>query len=146
MAEYINNDDGDNLAGEYFDRNNNWRIRFNVAVNWTKGDWSANFLTRYYSGQVEDCTGFNAANTALLCSDLTRRTDEGARPRNHIGATAYSDANVTWAAPWNARITVGVNNLFHRDPPRSASTFANSFDPQYEIPGRFLFLRYNQKF
>ena len=63
-----------------------------------------------------------------------------------MGGTVYNDANVTWAAPWNARVTVGVNNIFDRDPPRSASTFANSFDPQYELPGRFLFMRYSQKF
>jgi len=141
-------DQFDNLAGEYdsANRSNNWRIRSNVTLNWQKGDWSANWLTRYYSGQDEDCRGFNAANTQRLCSDPTRRTSEGARPENRIGGVFYNDANVTWAAPWNARVTVGVNNILDRDPPRSASTFANSFDPQYEIPGRFLFMRYSQKF
>jgi iron complex outermembrane recepter protein len=28
----------------------------------------------------------------------------------------------------------------------SYSTFANSFDPQYDVPGRFMYLQYNQKF
>ncbi len=41
---------------------------------------------------------------------------------------------------------MGVNNAFDRDPPLSYTTFANSFDPQYEIPGRFFYMRYNQKF
>ncbi len=142
-------DDGaGNLVGNYDGDNvlNYWRIRSNVSLNWQKGDWSANWMTRYYSGQDEDCRGFNAANTQLLCSDPNRRTAEGARPENYIGGTAFSDVNVTWAAPWNARVTVGVNNVLDRDPPRSASTFSNSFDPQYEIPGRFLFMRYSQKF
>lgn len=138
----------DNQAGDYDGDNvsNNWRIRSNVTVNWQKGDWSANWMARYYSGQDEDCRGFSAANTQLLCSDPNRRTPAGARPENYIGGTVFNDVNVTWAAPWNARVTVGVNNVLDRDPPRSASTFANSFDPQYEIPGRFLFMRYSQKF
>ena len=145
-------DQDDNLAGDYDDRNNNWRIRSNVTLNWQKGDWSANWMMRYYSGQDESCRGFSSnrtlelRNRALLCSDPNRRTDRGEAPQNYLGGTVYNDANVTWAAPWNARVTVGVNNILDRDPPRSASTFANSFDPQYEIPGRFLFMRYSQKF
>lgn len=146
-SKFIDDGEGNNVGNYDGDnRSNNWRIRSNVSLNWQKGDWSANWIARYYSGQDEDCTGFNAANTRLLCSDPTRRTAEGARPENYMGATVYNDANVTWAAPWNARVTVGVNNILDRDPPRSASTFANSFDPQYEIPGRFLFMRYSQKF
>lgn len=152
-SKYID-DDGDNRVGEYDGsiRSNFWRVRSNATLNWQKGDWSANWITRYYSGQDEACNGFstnaavNLQNQQLLCSDPNRRTPNGAAAQNYIGGTAYSDVNVTWAAPWNARVTVGVNNVLDRDPPRSASTFANSFDPQYEVPGRFLFLRYNQKF
>ena len=143
--------EGGNLVGEYSDRNNNWRIRSNLAVRWEMGDWGAAWNSRFYSHQTEDCTGFNAANTALLCSDPDRivNDEDGnpvASPENRMGSVTYHDANVFWNAPWNARVTLGVNNLFDKDPPRSASTFANSFDPQYEIPGRFLYMKYTQRF
>ena len=39
-----------------------------------------------------------------------------------------------------------LHNILDRDPPRSATTFANSFDPQMEIPGRFMYMRYTQNF
>lgn len=143
--------EGGNLVGEYSDRNNNWRIRSNVAVRWTKGDWGATWNIRYYDGQDEDCSGFNAANTQLLCSDPDRIVDNEAgnpvaAPENYIPSVTYNDASVFWNSPWNARITLGVNNILDRDPPVSVSTFANSFDPQYEIPGRFYYMRYTQRF
>jgi iron complex outermembrane receptor protein len=53
---------------------------------------------------------------------------------------------VYWNAPWNARVALGVNNAFDEDPPFSVSTFANSFSPQYEVPGRFYYMRYTQRF
>ncbi|GAA4860485.1 TonB-dependent receptor plug domain-containing protein [Luteimonas vadosa] len=151
LAKYENNDDGDNLAGEYFDRNNNWRIRSNLATRWEMGDWGATWNVRYYSGQDETCTGFNTANRNLLCSDPDRfiagPTGLPVRaPENRMDATIYNDVSVYWNSPWNAKVALGVNNLFDEDPPFSASTFANSFDPQYEVPGRFYYMRYTQKF
>jgi iron complex outermembrane receptor protein len=154
LSSYINDDDGDNLAGEYSDRNNNWRIRSNVNLRWEMGDFGVNWYTRYYSGQDESCSGVAASQRARICSDPTRFVADGpdanslpdAAPENYIPAVVYNDLSGYWDAPWNARVTVGVNNVFDRDPPRSATTFANSFDPQYEIPGRFMYLKYSQKF
>ncbi|KHL52833.1 MULTISPECIES: TonB-dependent receptor domain-containing protein [Xanthomonas] len=130
-------------------RDNNWRIRSNLMLNWELGDVGGSASMRYYSSQVENCTGANVAtpaNVALLCSDPNRRTDAGAAPRNHVPSVTYTDLAAYWKAPWNARVTVGVNNAFDRDPPQAATAFANSFDSQYEIPGRFYYMRYTQKF
>jgi len=41
---------------------------------------------------------------------------------------------------------VGVNNVTDRDPPFAYSAFANTFDPQYPVPGRFWYVMYMQKF
>ena len=51
-----------------------------------------------------------------------------------------------WNAPWNAKVTFGVNNVFDKNPPIVLNAFANTFDPQYELPGRFFYFRYSQKF
>jgi iron complex outermembrane receptor protein len=152
MSRYENNNDGDNLVGEYFDRSNNWRIRSNLALRWELGDFGANWNARYYSDQTEGCSGFNRTNTLLLCSDPDRFIADpvtGApvyAPENRIPSVTYHDVSVFWNASWNARVAVGVNNVFDRDPPFSASTFANSFDPQYEVPGRFMYMKYTQRF
>jgi iron complex outermembrane receptor protein len=63
-----------------------------------------------------------------------------------MDAAIYNDVSVYWSSPWNAKVALGVNNIFDEDPPFSATTFANSFDPQYEVPGRFYYMRYTQKF
>ena len=63
-----------------------------------------------------------------------------------MASTTYHDISGYWNAPWNAKIVLGVNNAFDKDPPFSATAFANSFDAQYEVPGRFYYMRYTQKF
>jgi outer membrane receptor protein involved in Fe transport len=150
----IDADDGGSVVGEYQDRNNNWRIRSNLMTRWEMGDVGATLFTRYYSRQEEDCPfGYNDYGFGELCSDVTTRADgsiihdDPNNPAlNHIGGTTYHDVSVYWKAPWNAKVTLGVNNVFDKAPPVAFSAFANSFDPQYEIPGQFVYLQYNQKF
>jgi iron complex outermembrane receptor protein len=115
-------------------------------ARWTKGDWGATWFTRYYSRQDEDCSTMDYYGFGDLCSSPD---PDGAGERiaeNKLGGTTYHDLSVFWKAPWNGKITLGVNNVFAKDPPTSYSTFANSFDPAYEIPGRFVYMQYNQKF
>ena len=140
---------GSNRVGQYRSRDNYWRIRSNMLLSWQLGDFGANAMVRYFSGQTEKCTGsnFNGGNFARLCSDPKNIGVGGkADPRNYIPSVTYTDLSAYWKTPWNGQISVGVNNAFDRDPPKSYTTFANSFDPQYEIPGRFYYMRYNQKF
>ncbi|WP_157475396.1 TonB-dependent receptor, partial [Lysobacter sp. Root494] len=137
--------------GEYSQNNNGWRIRSNVATRWEMGDWGATWNVRYYDDQDEDCQAFVDYGYSFLCSDPDRVIDNEdgvptAAAQNHIGATTYHDVSAYWNAPWNAKITLGVNNIGDKDPPRSVQAFANSFDPQYEVPGRFYYMRYTQKF
>jgi iron complex outermembrane receptor protein len=153
--------DGGNLVGEYYGTTGSyWRVRSNLATRWEMGDWGASWNVRYFSGLDEDCSSLPASQRTLVCSDPTRQTNLSvptvggapapngvdARPENRIPSVVYNDLAVFFNAPWNARVTLGVNNAFDRDPPFSASTFANSFDPQYEIPGRFYYMRYTQRF
>ncbi|MFN3566717.1 MAG: TonB-dependent receptor, partial [Burkholderiaceae bacterium] len=116
-----------------------WRVRTNVALRWERNQLGATWGIRYYSKQDEDCQFMVDFGFPELCSD----PDNG---RNKLKATTYHDVSVYWKTPWKGRVTFGVNNLFSQNPPVSYSTFANSFDPQYEIPGRFLYLRYSQSF
>jgi iron complex outermembrane recepter protein len=137
--------------GEYTQSNDGWRIRSNLATRWEMGDWGATWNVRYYDDQDEDCQAFVDYGYSFLCSDPDRVVDNEdgiptAAAQNHIGATTYHDISVYWNSPWNAKITLGLNNAFDKDPPRSVQAFANSFDEQYELPGRFYYMRYTQKF
>jgi len=152
LDTYIFNNDGNNLAGEYSDRNNNWRIRSNLMTRWNYGDFSATWFMRFYSKQDEPCTAVQGSPTfRTLCSDSNRIVNNAAgvpvfSRENRLGGTTYSDVTAAWQTPWNSKITLGVNNALDKDAPTSYSTFANSFDPQYEIPGRFYYMQYSQKF
>ncbi|ROU04717.1 TonB-dependent receptor [Lysobacter enzymogenes] len=143
---------GKNRVGEYRGgsaRDNYFRLRSNLSVNWELGSVGATANLRYYSSQTENCTGANLANPVnipLLCSDPNRVTSAGKDPENHIPSVTYTDLSAYVQVPWNAKVTVGVNNVFDRDPPGSATTFANSFDPAFEVPGRFYYMRYTQRF
>jgi iron complex outermembrane receptor protein len=140
--------EGGNRVGEYRNHDNHWRIRSNLATNWTYGDYGLTANLRYYSSQTESCATLSVSSTQipLLCSDPGRITAAGARPENKIPSVTYTDVSAFVNVPWNARVTVGINNLFDRDPPRSATASANSYDPQYEVPGQFFYMRYSQKF
>jgi len=148
----IGQSDGDNVVGLYFDRFPVWRIRSNVSTNWQLGDWGATLTARYVSALDEDCsvvvdTAFGIGQPALanLCSnpDGSPQYPFG---ENKIDDTWYFDLQGTWDAPWDGRVTAGVRNLLDKDPPIAFSTFANSFDPQYEVPGRFWYVQYSQRF
>jgi iron complex outermembrane receptor protein len=132
-----------------------FRLRSNVDLSWSYGDFGATLGARYLSGLDEDCSG--AANTAAALSAAGINTANPCSkpnvvgvifggPENHLGSITYWDLQGTWDTPWDGRITLGVNNIFEREPPVSYSAFANSFDPQYDVPGRFWYVSYSQKF
>lgn len=148
------------------------RLRSQLATNWTYGDFSTTLTFEYRSRVRESCNNvFNTA-TALgnvnssflalreMCSDPNYLVDVASfrpgttelvftptrTPVNMLGGVTYTHLQTTWSAPWNAKITAGARNLFDKDPPFSSDAFANSFDAQYLIPGRFYYLSYQQNF
>ncbi|BDU17751.1 TonB-dependent receptor domain-containing protein [Lysobacter auxotrophicus] len=168
IGQPLHYNEGGNLVGEYLQNDNKWRIRSNLMARWELGDWGATWSVRYYSSQDESCSpAYEEYGFGYLCTDGDRRigipTDANNNgvwdgtaggdtiesildPQHHIGATTYHDVSVYWNAPWNAKIAIGVNNLFDKNPPIVLNAFANTFDPQYELPGQFIYFRYSQKF
>ncbi len=151
MSKYVvqafEGDPEDNIVGEYFDRDNYWRLRSNFNLRWELGDWGASYGLRYYSRQDEEQCGVQGISAAfdLLCNDPDGANGDGVLS-NQIGGTTYHDIQFSWNAPWNGKIAVGINNFTDKDPPVATETFANSFDPQYEVPGRFWYMQYSQRF
>ncbi len=121
-----------------------WRIRSNLSTTWTYGDFGASWTVRYFSGLEEDCAYPGVAN---LCSNPDRIGLDGAvDPRNHLASTTYHDLQLRYNLPWNGTVSVGVNNVFEKEPPVATQAFANSFDYQYDTPGRYMYMEYRQRF
>ena len=135
-----------NLVGRLFDRTLLYnRIKSNITSTWQYGDWGATLGARYLSAVDEDCSVVVIFGQPELCSN------PGGSPQfpdgeNTLDEVWYFDVQASWDAPWNARIAAGIRNVGDEDPPISYSNFANSFDPNYDIPGRFWYVQYTQKF
>ncbi|MBD3826214.1 MULTISPECIES: TonB-dependent receptor [Stenotrophomonas] len=130
----------DGRQGNYLNQDPYWRIRGNLYVDWSFKDFGVNYGLRYKSGMKEECP-FDPDEDPVAfayCSD-------GAAG-NYIGATTYHDIQFRYNTPWNGTINVGVNNLWDKQPPTSYVVAYNMFDPQYDLPGRYMYMQYKQKF
>lgn len=130
-----------------------WRLRSIASLAWQHGAWGASIAARYFSPVIESCenVAYIADITAEagllnLCSDPGHTFDGEPAPRNRVGAVTYVDLQANWTAPWMGRFTLGVRNAFDRSPPVAYSSAANSFFPDYDIPGRYFYASYRQTF
>src|SRR5262249_36444707 len=132
-----------------------WRWRSVATLTWDHGPWSASISGRYFSPIDEDCSQVirianRVHNPALrnLCSNPDDLLYIGGDqvPYNRAASVTFPDIEVSWSAPWHATFTVGARNALDRSPPVSYTTFANSFFPDYDAPGRFWYVRYRQRF
>ncbi len=110
-----------------------------ASVDWSKGDYSVRWTTRYMSDISENNCGF-LGDLHTNCSGY----DDG---RSHTGSYAVHDLNLGWNAPWDAKISIGARNLFGKEPPVLYNSFAHSFDASYDIPGgAYWYMNYRQDF
>lgn len=143
-----------NIAGLYFDRNQSWRFRSNISTNWQRGDWGATATVRYLGSLTDNCQLGDSTANALNAAGISIRNPcdqpngipQFPAAANQIDATWYLDLQGTYDTPWNSRVTAGVRNVLDEDPPLVYSVNANTVDPQYDIPGRFWYVQFTQKF
>ncbi|MDH7452170.1 TonB-dependent receptor [Luteimonas composti] len=107
-----------------------------LAAVWRgAGGWQAAWTARYIDRLRESCAGANGYD---IC-------DDSDNDRNDLGATTYHDAQLSWGTDaWmkDFRITLGVNNVFAKDPPICLSCSLNGYDAStYDLPGRFWYAR-----
>ena len=109
-----------------------------MIVDWLRGDWGGTWTARLVDGITEDCNS-DLINDFDLCSDE-------ANAQNSLGTTVYHDAQVRFIPSqldgmWE--FSLGVNNVFDRDPPLCFSCSLNGYDASsYDIPGgRFWYLQ-----
>jgi len=94
-------------------------------------------------------TALQIGNPALsqLCSnpDRTISISGSPVPENRVASVTFTDLEGSWDSPWNGRLTLGMRNALIRLPPVAYSA-ANSFFPDYDLPGRFWYASYRQRF
>jgi iron complex outermembrane receptor protein len=134
-----------NYAGEYLYN----RVKGNVALDWNLGNWSATLNNRYYSGVKDRCW---TVIPAVECSNPTDKTSWGTG-YNAIGATVYSDLNVSYKFAWKGTLAIGANNVFDKQPriaygaasANGGTSSSSSVDAELPID-RFVYARYSQAF
>ena len=133
----------------------NWRYRSVATFDWTRGDWDASWTMRYTSAMEENfgcgTTSTNSQFAYPICNhpnDVShQKANRGILGYNRIGSVTYHDVQVGWKAPWKAHISVGARNIFGKEPPITANSFASSFDASYDLPGGpFYYFQYRQDF
>lgn len=141
--EIKSTNDKDTMAGQANGFEDYFRTRSNLHLGWNKGDWGVNWGVRYYSGTKEDCTpGYGCSDP-----DYYSPTAGKVLPQNRLSSVTFNDLQVSWQAPWNARVAIGANNVFNRVGPLMYSQAASNFSYYGGFDtGRFLYLKYNQKF
>lgn len=122
--------------------------RSNLDLIWSMGDWEAVWNVHYVHSYTEPCSdGLSPSFAELgLCSN-----PDADEPTNTLGSTVYNDFQLSYYFDEldfaDSKFTVGVDNVFDRDPPVSMSAFANSFDAsQHRLPGQFYYARVNLEF
>jgi iron complex outermembrane recepter protein len=144
-----------------------FRFKSNLTLGWNNDDFFASLTAQFLSKQTESCanvvavaTGLNKPELRDLCSNPDNMqvqyaykpgtteivATERATPQNELSPTLYFDTQAGWKTPWDSTLSVGVRNLFDKEPPLAYSAFANTYDPAYRIPGRYLYASYTQRF
>lgn len=107
--------------------------RASLRNTWTNGDFSINWNINYIGDQqnpaVRPSYGFL-----------------GGDPNTRIGGYATNDVSFNVSTPWNANVTLGVNNIGNRYPELvNVDGRPWNFD-LYDAYGRTVYFRYAQKF
>jgi len=123
MAQLINNGTGGVIP----------RWRHFLSLDWRLAPWNLTLVQQYQRG-YEDLTGNRPPN-----------------PPHHVGDYSLFHLYGSYTMKENLRLTLGIRNLFDKNPPYSnvggRSYFQAGYDPGYADPrGRMFLLQASYKF
>ncbi len=133
-----------NYAGQY--GNPHWRA--NLGLDWTLGNWGANWGLRYYGAILDECFSDTEHCNKPNYNSVNWAYGPGA---NRMGAVVFNDAQGRYQLPWKAQISVGIRNIFDKKPPMEilaaelGYNSATALDPTLDL-GRYFYVQYNQQF
>lgn len=125
--------------------NDLYRVKSNLGIDWTMGDFGVTLGTRYYSASKTN--GWDCDPTAPVeCSNPDGEWT-GGTGYNKLKALVYNDLSFSYKAPWKGTLLVGVNNVFNKKPRINYDIGSSSSSVNAELPiDRSWFVRYSQDF
>jgi iron complex outermembrane receptor protein len=118
-----------------------YRIKSNVALDWSLGNWSATWTARYFGSMRDKCY-----SSTVECSTPQGHANWGTG-YNLKGAMVYNDVSVAYKTSWKGQIMVGANNVFDKAPRTTVLGASSSSAVDANLPlDRFIYVRYNQAF
>jgi len=115
------------------------KLRSNLRATWTVQDFSATAVWRYYG--------------ALDVEPLAEATRAYFPAFRHIPSYSYLDLGLAYNTPWNAKISLSVNNVFDKAPPivgggvgSDRENAGNTFPQWYDVLGRYYTLGVSFRF
>ena len=133
-------------VGNYFNSDPGWRLRWLLSLDWQRATLGATARLRYYPSLDETCAIAVANDRADLCDRPDFDSPAFGGAEHVIDSRTYLDLQLRWEFGGRSRVTLGVENAFDRDPPVSYSLVPNSYDPSYDVPGRFWYVSFWQQF
>jgi iron complex outermembrane receptor protein len=121
------------------------RLKSNLGLDWSLGNWNATLAGRYYSGIKDRCWN---VSQKIECSNPDDKNSGGGTGYNKLPADFYTDLSIGYKLPWNAKILAGANNLFDKKPRivySQGTSSAAAVDAERPLD-RFVYVRYNQSF
>ncbi len=150
VNEYVQN--GVELAGVEVSNTGIPELKSTLSLGWQRENWRLGWNVRFIDQLTESCSDFldgsPASLTALgLCSDPD--TVNNSNSRNKLGSTTYHDLRFDYIpdSEVDMELSVGVNNVFRKQPPTCYSCSLNGYDPSvYDPEGTFFYVSTKIKF
>jgi iron complex outermembrane receptor protein len=128
-------------SGEYdFHR---WKSNF--TADWSLGNWSATWGTRWVSSVLDQCLNIPRGWECNAPNDFRPgATSAGA---NRLPSLIYHDLSAGYRFAWDGAVRVGVNNLFDKKPRFTLLGASSATTIDADLPlDRFFYVRYTQNF
>jgi len=133
-------------AGTFSDASGEPRFKALANIGFARDNWSVSWTTRYYGG-VRNVDGTSACEYGSLanCTPNTKGAEdfEG----NEAAGVFYHDISGTYQYK-NVHLTVGVDNLFDKDPPFLYPVDQSNAPGSagYDFTGRYIYMKASIKF
>ena len=128
-------------AGEY----DYHRWKSNFTTDWSLGNWSATWGTRWVSSVLDQC--LNIPRGWECNAPTTFRPGATSAGANRLSSLIYHDLSAGYRFSWNGAIRVGVNNLFDKKPRFTLLGASSATTVDADLPiDRFFYARYTQSF
>ena len=130
-------------AGTFSDASGEPRFKALANIGFARDNWSVSWTTRYYGG-VKDLDRANDCEFGTIaCPGVGNGDFEG----NEAAGVFYHDISGSYQYK-NVNLTVGVDNLFDKDPPFLFPVDQSNAPGSagYDFTGRFIYMKASVKF